>query len=157
MIEGFPIAMSPAPPPKHQWIAANFVTELTIAIRESDCKNCRVYIPIDFKISDDTVLQPDISIVCGDVTKKFLDFPPVLVVEILSPSTALRDRHTKFKIYEQQRVSYFLLVNTDNESIEIYSLINGSYVIVPYDPHSPFTFQFEDGCSIEVMLHEIWT
>jgi Uma2 family endonuclease len=53
--------------------------------------------------------------------------PLALVVEILSPSTALRDRHTKYEIYEQQGVKYYLIVDTDKQTIEIYKLLNGKY------------------------------
>ncbi len=99
LIEGYPIAMSPTPVPTHQRVAAELRTELLLASRKSNCKKCRVYDPVDYKISDDTILVPDILIICGEVKKKYLDFPPSLLVEILSPATALRDRHTKFEIY----------------------------------------------------------
>ncbi|WP_373286923.1 Uma2 family endonuclease [Filimonas zeae] len=40
-------------------------------------------------------MQPDMLVVCGEITRKYLDFAPALVIEILSPSTALKDRHTR--------------------------------------------------------------
>ena len=144
LMEGFPIAMSPAPSLKHQWVASNLNYAIVAALKKANCKKCRAYHPIDYKISEDTVLQPDLVIVCGDTKKKFLDFAPALVVEILSPVTALRDRHTKFKIYEQQGIRYFLLVNIDNESVEKYRLVNASYELIIYDEKAPFTFHLED-------------
>ena len=86
LIEGVPYAMSPQPVPKHQRIAGNLFTEFRIALRK--CKKCIVYQPIDYKLSDDTILQPDMLVVCKPIDKKFLDFPPSLVAEILSPATA---------------------------------------------------------------------
>ena len=97
LIEGHPIAMSPTPIPSHQRVAAELITELTLAVRNSKCNGCSVYDSLDYKITDDTILVPDILIICGEVKKKYLDFPPSLVVEIVSPSTALRDRHTKYQ------------------------------------------------------------
>jgi Uma2 family endonuclease len=82
LIEGHPIAMSPLPVPEHQRIAAELRTEFIIALRKAACKNCRAYDPIDYKISEDTILGPDILLVCGKITKKYLDFPPVLLVEL---------------------------------------------------------------------------
>lgn len=34
---------------------------------------CTAYQPIDYRISDDTVLQPDMLVVRGEITKKYLD------------------------------------------------------------------------------------
>ena len=129
LIEGHPIAMSPTPIPRHQLVASEINTELAIALRKSGCKQCRVYAPLDYKISENTILVPDILIICGEVQKKFLDFPPALVVEILSPSTALKDRHTKFELYQQQGVNYYLIIDADKKTIEIFQLINGEYLL----------------------------
>lgn len=131
LIEGHPFAMSPAPIPEHQRVAAEILTEFTLALRSSGCRNCKVYQPIDYKVSEDTILQPDILIVCGEITKKYLDFSPTLIVEILSTATALKDRHTKFSIYEQQGVSYYFIVDAEKKSIEIYHLNQGRYQLQP--------------------------
>jgi Uma2 family endonuclease len=90
--------------------------------KKTGCKHCRAYDSLDYRIADDTILVPDVLIVCGEIKKKLLDFPPALVVEVLSPSTALKDRHTKFELYQQQGVPYYLIVDADNEVIEIYRL-----------------------------------
>jgi len=58
------------------------------------CKNCRAMQPVDYKIGDDIVLQPDLLVVCKPINKPYLDFAPALVAEILSPATALKDRQT---------------------------------------------------------------
>lgn len=79
LIDGHPIAMSPTPVPAHQRVAAELRTELLLALRKSNCKKCRVYDPVDYKISDDTILVPDILIICGEVKKKYLDFAPSLL------------------------------------------------------------------------------
>lgn len=154
LIEGHPIAMSPAPIPKHQLVAAELQTELVIALRKSKCKKCRVYHPIDFKISDDTILIPDILIICGEVKKKYLDFAPSLVVEILSPSTALRDRHTKFQYYQQQGVKYYLIVDADKENINVYLLEEGEYHL--QKENNPYTFLLDDKCTITPDLSNIF-
>jgi Uma2 family endonuclease len=46
--------------------------------------------PVDYLVADDMILQPDILIVCKPIIKKYLDFPPTLVAEVLSPATALK-------------------------------------------------------------------
>lgn len=154
LIDGIPYAMSPAPVPKHQWVSTNLATEFRVALK--NCKNnCRVYQPLDYKITDDTILQPDMLVVCGEIYKKFLDFPPALVAEILSPSTALKDRHTKFEIYQLQGVPYFLIINCDIEIVEIYRLQNGTYELADSGRKAQFTFQF-GNCSVPIHFSEIW-
>ena len=94
LIDGIPYAMSPAPVPKHQIVAANLSAEFRFALKQ--CTQCKVVQPVDYKIKEDTVFQPDMLIVCRPIEKKYLDFPPSLVAEILSQSSILIDRHTKF-------------------------------------------------------------
>ncbi len=58
LIEGFPLAMSPAPIPKHQIFSASLIALFHAELRK--CNECLVTTPIDFKISEDTILRPDI-------------------------------------------------------------------------------------------------
>lgn len=154
LIEGHPIAMSPTPVPAHQRVVAELITELTLALRKSNCKKCKVYDSLDYKITDDTILAPDILIICGEVKKKYLDFPPSLIVEILSPATALRDRHTKFEIYQQQGVKYYLIVDVDKNSIEIYKLQDSLYSLQKMN--KSYTFQLDNNCSITPAMNNIF-
>ncbi|HEY9340692.1 MAG TPA: Uma2 family endonuclease [Hanamia sp.] len=156
LIEGIPYAMSPAPVPRHQWVAANIIFELKKAIKKSKCKHCKVYNFIDVKIEEDTILQPDCSIVCKPITKKFLDFPAALVVEILSDATELKDRISKFSIYENFGIKYYLIVDPEKESVEIYFLQNSKYLLQDFSPEKPFTFSLDDDCTIDVIFKNIW-
>ncbi len=153
LYDGFPVAMSPSPAPRHQQVAAALRGELYLALKK--CKNCKVYDPLDFKIEDDIVLIPDILISCKKITKNYLDFPPNLVVEILSPSTALRDKNTKFSIYQSQGVKYYLIVDADSNQVDIYQLINGEYVLCPLI-NNRFEFEFKDECKANIDFGEIW-
>jgi Uma2 family endonuclease len=154
LIEGIPVAMSPMPVPEHQRVAAALKTELSLTLRKSGCRECRVYDSIDFKVSDDTIFEPDGLIVCGKITKKYLDFPPALIIEILSPSTMLKDRNTKFKFYQQEGVKYYLIVDVEKKSIEVYELINNLYQLQEYK--RAFEFVLEQGCIIAPELDNVW-
>ncbi|MBX2921441.1 MAG: Uma2 family endonuclease [Chitinophagaceae bacterium] len=155
LIEGHPIAMSPLPVPKHQKTSARLIVAFGSVLKK--CNHCEVYDPLDYKISEDTIIQPDILIVCNEIKKPYLDFPPALVVEILSPSTALRDRHTKFELYRTQGVHYYLIVDADEEKIEIYELQNGGYQLRVNAATPQFTFQLEEGCSVTPDFADIWS
>lgn len=157
LIEGIPYAMSPAPIPQHQFIASDLVAEFIDAIKKANCKDCKATIYLDYKVSDDTILQPDVLIVCGKIGEKFLDFPPALVVEILSPSTALKDRNNKYIIYEKQQIPYYLIIDPGNNLIEIFKL-NSDHKYSPetFDPAMPYKFVLKDGCGIDITLANIW-
>ena len=147
LIEGMPYAMSPLPVPEHQNVSGNLYTLFKLALWQN-CKDCKVYLPLDWKISDDTVLQPDVLIVCKKIEKKYLDFPPVLLVEVLSPSTAAKDRNVKMELYQLQQVKYYLIVDPQFKKIEIYQIQDKRYQPVSINPDH-FEFMF-DNCAADV-------
>jgi len=153
VIRGIPYAMAPAPVPKHQYLANTIAVEFTIALKK--CRKCKMFQPVDYKITDETIIQPDLFIVCKEIKKKFLDFPPALVIEILSPATALKDRHTKFEIYQQQKIRYYLIVSPEEETVEIYEMENEEYVLRKKEHAFTYTFSLED-CEATVDFNEIW-
>ncbi len=109
---------------------------------------------MDYKISDDTILQPDILVVCGEIKNKYLDFVPALVAEILSPSTALKDRPFKFDIYQQQGIPYYLIIDPANNILEIYELKDGKYLL--QNTTKPFTFSFDAKCIKKVSFFDLF-
>lgn len=154
LIEGLPYAMSPAPVPQHQRVSIRLAFKIEESLIKK-CKKCKVYMPIDWKIAEDTILQPDLLIVCKPIEKKYLDFTPALLVEILSPSTAINDRGLKFEIYEAQKVKYYLIVDPQFKKIEVYELINNKYEPVAVNP-SNYEFLLEENCIINTAFEDIW-
>lgn len=155
VIDGFPFAM-PSSTPSNQGIEANKLAELKGALKVSNSKECKAYAFVNLKIKEDTILQPDGSIICGSTHKNFIDFPPTLVVEIISEATALKDRITKFSIYEKFGIKYYLIVDPEKESVEIYSLENSKYNLQEFSPENPFTFSLSDDCNIDVVVKNFW-
>ena len=89
----------------------------------------------------------------GDI-KRSLNFPPELTVEILSKTTALKDRNNKFYIYEEQKVKYYLIIDPDKNIVEIY-LHNGSkYELTPAT--DTYTFSFWQDCAASIDFTAIW-
>ena len=154
LIDGIPHAMSPMPAPKHQIIASNLTIEFGNELKK--CKGCKVIQPLDYRVADDIIVQPDLLIVCSEINKKYLDFPPALVVEILSPSTALKDRHSKFQIYEGQQIKYYLIVSVDEEKAEVYAMEDGVYQLKQEGRDFIFHFSFDQDCAADVDFKEIW-
>jgi Uma2 family endonuclease len=84
--------------------------------------------------SGDT-LEPDVSFISTARWLKgpqvgrgqFLKIVPDLVVEILSPATAQRDRIEKKQIYETNGVDELWLVDTNKREVIVYRLVDGKY------------------------------
>lgn len=130
LIQGIPYSMSPSPFRRHQLLAGNLFSELKVQLikLKDACKSCSVYYELDWIISDDTIVRPDIMMVCGKFEGDFLDFPPTLIIEILSPNTALKDRTAKFEIYQDQKVKYYLLADPKSLTIKTFILVDNNYV-----------------------------
>lgn len=155
LIEGIPYAMSPMPRPDHQAVAANLAAEFRQALKAGKC-SCKIYQPIDYKVENDTVLNPDLLIVCKPIVKQFLDFAPDVVVEILSPATALKDRHTKYEIYQQQKIPFYIIIDVDKKTVEVFKLMEDRYNSVSIEPKKPFAFTLT-GCSFSIIFENIWS
>jgi Uma2 family endonuclease len=153
LIEGMPYAMAPMPVPEHQRTAGLLFMLFEKAL--SDYNHCKVYLPLAWKIAEDTVVQPDVLIVFNKIEKKFLDFPPVLVVEILSPSTAAKDRGEKMELYLLQKVKYYLIVDPKFKKVEVYELMDGEYKLVSINPEN-YSFNLHTDCTASIELLNIW-
>ncbi len=112
LINGFPHAMSPSPKREHQKFSITFSTSVNNLVKKNaNLCDCEVYYELDWIVSDNTVVRPDVMIVCGNFKEDFLNFTPTLILEITSTTTFLRDRNTKFKIYEMYGVKYYIIAD----------------------------------------------
>ncbi|HRF57820.1 MAG TPA: Uma2 family endonuclease, partial [Campylobacterales bacterium] len=90
LIHGIAYNMSPAPVKKHQFISSNIAWELKNALL--DCPRCIALLPVDWRISDDTVVCPDNLVVCDeDMEGAYIVKAPLIIFEVLSKSTASKD------------------------------------------------------------------
>ena len=97
-------------------------------LQSKNCSQCEVFYEIDWRVDAHTVVRPDVIIVCGDRIENYLDYAPTLVIEVLSSSTAEKDRTVKLKLYEQHEVKYYLMADPEMRSIVLYRLTNNEYV-----------------------------
>ncbi len=122
--------MAPAPMRIHQNIATELIHELKNSFEEAECDECEVSFEVDWKLSDNTVLRPDIVFVCNDKHKMYLTKAPKIIIEILSPSTAKKDETIKFTIYEDEKVDYYILVYPDDLVAKVYKIKDDRYTKV---------------------------
>ena len=153
LIEGVPLAMAPSPISIHQIISGKFYKELEEIIEE--CENCFVMIEEDYIVDEDTILKPDIALVCNEDIYSFIKNTPKLIVEVISPSTIKRDEKIKFEIYEKEGVEWFFLVYPNILKVKAYKLINGKYKKVGDFTKGKMTLQI-DECEGEIDFDEIF-
>ncbi len=152
LIFGIPYAMSPSPKRRHQQTERKAIRVLEDAImKEVGICQCEVYHELDWIIDENTVVRPDVMIVCGNFEDDFLRFPPSLVIEITSKRTQMADRNVKFRLYETQRVPYYLIVDPERKTTEIFSLDGNGYHTTEL-----FSFSLKEGCCIAPALEKIW-
>lgn len=117
--------MSPAPGTDHQVIADSFVEILRPLVRGTDLRVLSA--PYDVALGPH-VVEPDVLIARrADFTAKDLPAPPLLVIEVLSPSTRHLDRGRKRELYAEAGVAHYWIVDPDAPSITVHELHDGTY------------------------------
>ena len=70
--DGIAIAMTPSPFGRHQAILVALVSELRAALREGGCE-ATALVELDWIVSNETVVRPDVIVVCGAAPEKHLE------------------------------------------------------------------------------------
>jgi Uma2 family endonuclease len=140
--------MSPAPIWQHQDFGSTFIQQFKNALETKSACACNVLYETDWVISEDTVVRPDVMIICEPIKGNFVTIPPSLILEILSPSTILKDHNTKFNLYQAYGVRYYLIADIGKKQMEVFHLKTTSIRKRKTWQHSilqkivPFNFRF---------------
>lgn len=108
----------------HNRITVDVTVQLSNQLMEGECE---VYAG-DMRVRTDptaSYLYPDVIVVCGE--QRFEDdtfdtlLNPIVVIEVLSPSTAAYDRGEKFEYYKQlASLQEYILISQDSVRVEHY-------------------------------------
>jgi len=153
LYEGYPIAMSPAPMINHQTLAYEISRQLGNSIEE--CDRCIVLGEEDYKLSDDTVLRPDVVLICDEPNDAFITKAPEIVVEVISKSTAKNDENYKFQKYETEKVKYYIIVYPNELYAKVYKLVDGKYDKQGDFSKESYTFE-ETLCGAHVDFEKVF-
>ena len=128
LIDGEPLCMSPAPSRVHQALVLELGSQILAYLRG---KQCRVYVaPFDVRLprGDEpdkevaTVVQPDVAVICDPA--KLDDAgcrgAPDWVIEVISPSTGVRDQVQKRDLYEGRGVLEYWTIDPIGRLLTIY-------------------------------------
>jgi Uma2 family endonuclease len=146
--------MLAAPSRIHQEISGNLYYALRSFL---EGKSCKVYAaPFSVRLfpaedgSDDTVVEPDITVVCDSskLDDRGCKGPPDMIIEIVSPSTARYDRIVKFGKYREAGVREYWIADPEERAIFAYTLKNGEYTAAVYEDAAPVSVL--PGCEIDL-------
>lgn len=149
--DGHPIAMSPSPGVRHQRVAKKLLYAIEKALAEYDECQCELLYEVDWRVNSDTVYRPDLLIICEPVTTTWIESPPKLVVEVVSPGTVKSDREFKRTRYAENGVANYLIVDPMSQQIETLRLIDSAY-----QKADPSSLQLHEGCVLSLDLTSIW-
>ena len=150
IIHGTVYMMSP-PLTVHQRIAGRLYLKLASYL---EGKPCEAFIaPFGVRLfpkedkSDDTVVEPDLVVVCdpSKIDERGCNGAPDLIIEIISPSNFRKDRIIKFNAYLKAKVREFWIVSPEGESIEVHLLDEERerYTTLTYGINPPDTKEYE--------------
>lgn len=143
IIDGEAYDMTPAPTTRHQQVAGRIFQEFAAFFKGKPC--IPFYAPTDVVFDEFNIVQPDILVVCDrkKITEANIQGAPDLVVEILSPATALKDIREKKALYERSGVREYLIVHPVDEIVERYTLREQGYGV-------PDVFGWDETMSLAI-------
>jgi len=133
LIGGISYCMSPAPRVSHQSLAGRLYAAFCSFFEGKPCEPfiapVDVFLPDGDAESPDTVVQPDVLVVCEDekIEEDGIHGAPTFIAEILSPTTTHKDMTHKKAVYERSGVKEYWLVSPDTGSVFRYVLKDGKY------------------------------
>ena len=134
----------------HAEIRDNIHNYLKSRLKSKGCKSFQETIYLRMKETENTLFLPDVMVTCKpeDISGKsrFVENPSI-IVEILSESTELHDRGTKWAHYRTiPSLRYYIMVSQQKPLVEVYGR-----------PHAQSLFYFEsfEGLDALVDLREM--
>jgi Uma2 family endonuclease len=150
---GIAVSMSPSPYGKHSSLLVRTATAFELAVESAGCK-ASTLAGIDWIVTRDTILRPDILVVCGPPPQKHVVETPAVVVEILSASTRERDLTVKRRLYQQHAIAWYLIIDPEASTMEVLNLDKfGVYQSLPKQNEVDITIC--DDCHLKVDVARI--
>ena len=158
LYSGQPVALA-SPTDIHQTICMEISRQLANYLVG---KRCKVFsAPFDVRPFEEhgdspedvnTVLQPDIMVVCDSdkIDRRGVHGAPDLIIEILSPSSARYDKLVKFNLYQRAGVREYWIVDASSKSVQVFTLKDGYYRAAAYGADSSVRVGILDDCTIDL-------
>jgi Uma2 family endonuclease len=125
VLDGRLLITGPQPPAHHAAVVA-----LLVLLKHACPPGLLVAVnSLDYRPNLNTTLRPDL-LICHrtDAGPHLLTAPPVLAVEVLSPTTRTTDVVLKRTVYEQHRIPSYWLLDPTHQELTILTLTPTGYI-----------------------------
>ena len=122
LIDGVPYLLASATP-EHQEVSAQLHASFVVYLQNKECRAYAAPTDVTFEVDMNTrqTVQPDLFVMCGRYEReKRIIGVPVLVIEILSPSSAKHDLIRKMTLYQRVHVKEYWVVDPEDKLINVY-------------------------------------
>ena len=124
------LSVTPAPVPDHQEITGNLYSILRPHVTAHRLGKL-FFAPIDCVLSEVTIVQPDLvfldTLRLAALSRRGIEGPPTLAVEVVSDSSRQIDQSVKFQLYARHGVPYYWIVDPASRTIDAFVLREGVY------------------------------
>lgn len=151
LIHGVAHEMTPSPFLPHSSPVVAFISFLAPALRKTG--KWTVVQEIDWIVDPHTTIRPDLMVARRPVGEQWLTRAPDLVLEVLSPSTAQKDRVLKKAVCQEAGVRYYILADPATRTVEACEWQPNAYQ--PLASAESLALQFDD-ITVTIPLSELW-
>jgi Uma2 family endonuclease len=152
LIDGHAVAMSPSPHPVHQYISGKIFRLLDEQLDACE-ESCYVLFEVDWFISNDTLVRPDVIVVCDELQDKITNAPEI-IFEIVSEKNSRTDEVYKFDLYCREGAKYYVLCYPFLKKAKIYKLKEDKYI--KQGDFRDDVFSFDIKCRLDLDFSKIW-
>jgi len=142
------------PTRKHQKISRELSRQISNFLLGKTCE--LYYAPFAVRLfsEEDTVLQPDLVVICDadKLTDLGCNGAPDLIIEILSPSTAGNDWIKKYNKYLRAEVKEYWIVDPEMKIVFVHILKDNIYEQSRYTGFGILQIQTLPGCEVDLSL-----
>lgn len=160
IIYGEPYMMA-TPLRVHQDVVGELFSQIKEYLKD---KPCKVYVsPFGVRLFEtknddprdvDTVVEPDLSVICdpNKLDDRGCKGAPDVIIEVLSPSNARRDRFVKYNLYQRAKVREYWIVDPTEKTVEVFLLDENGYLKLSemYNAADTAKITVLDDCPIDL-------
>ena len=152
---GVAVAMTPSPFGVHQRIARNLILELHRSLQLEGC-GCEVIHELDWLVDHNTVVRPDVMVLCDGIPHGHVTTVPSLIAEVVSPSTERKDRTVKRELYEMEGVACYIIADPETSTLEILQRGDHGRYETRQVTNEKVSLRLSETCTIELLVSQIF-
>lgn len=137
-----------SPSKTHQIIVRELITDIVNYIRKRKGK-CQLFPdPFDTVLKNNTVIKPDILVICDDdkLSEDGIQGAPDFVIEVLSKTTKTKDLKKKLPAYQEAGVRECWMIDPEYEKVIVYRF---------EEKAGPTIYGFNDVISVQIYYGDL--